>query len=357
MTQGNLIFILAAACLGLAASGLAALGNPANMGLCLACFIRDTVGALGLHSAAPLQYIRPEVSGIVLGSLLLALYRGEYRPRGGSAPLTRLVLGFWAMIGCLMFLGCPFRMVLRLAGGDLNALAGLGGFALGIASGVFFLNRGYSLKRAYRLGALEGSWLALFQVVLLAFLVLRPAFIHFSKGPGPGSLHAPLLASLAVGLAAGALAQWGRLCFVGGIRDWLLLRESRLLQAFCAILLGAFLGNLLLPLATGQTYFHLGFSGQPVAHSDGLWNALGLYLAGFSCLLLGGCPLRQLVLAGEGACDSACAVVGLALGAAFAHNFGLAASAAGPTANGKVAVLLGCLVTGAIAYYNTYRRD
>ena len=61
-------------------------------------------------------------------------------------------------------------------------------------------------------------------------------------------------------------------------------------------------------------------------------------LAGFGCVLLGGCPLRQLVLAGEGNTDSAITVFGLMAGAAVAHNFGLASSGEGPTANGKIAV-------------------
>ena len=46
---------------------------------------------------------------------------------------------------------------------------------------------------------------------------------------------------------------------------------------------------------------------------------------------------------------------GLAIGAAFAHNFGLAASGEGPTANGKIAVVIGIAVVLAIACLNTYR--
>ena len=42
------------------------------------------------------------------------------------------------MIGCLMFLGCPFRMILRIAGGDLNAIFGLIGLILGILLGIYF---------------------------------------------------------------------------------------------------------------------------------------------------------------------------------------------------------------------------
>ena len=46
---------------GFIAIGLGIFGNPANMAFCIACFIRDTAGALGLHRAAPVQYIRPEL--------------------------------------------------------------------------------------------------------------------------------------------------------------------------------------------------------------------------------------------------------------------------------------------------------
>ena len=55
------------------------------------------------------------------------------------------------MIGCLMFLGCPFRMILRLAGGDGNALFGLVGFVAGILTGTVFLKKGYTLKRSYKM--------------------------------------------------------------------------------------------------------------------------------------------------------------------------------------------------------------
>ena len=100
--------------------------------------------------------------------------------------------------------------------------------------------------------------------------------------------------------------------------------------------------NLILGAVTGTSYFNPGFAGQPIAHTDGLWNALGMYLAGFGCILLGGCPLRQLILAGEGNTDSAVTVLGLMAGAAFAHNFGLASSGEGPTANGKIVVIIDC---------------
>ena len=47
--------LLAGAVIGIIASLLVFFGNPANMGFCIACFLRDTAGALGLHSAAAPQ--------------------------------------------------------------------------------------------------------------------------------------------------------------------------------------------------------------------------------------------------------------------------------------------------------------
>ena len=54
-------------------------------------------------------------------------------------------------------------------------------------------------------------------------------------------------------------------------------------------------------------------------------------------VLLGGCPLRQVILAGEGNSDAAVTVTGFVVGAAICHNFGLASSAKGPTVNGMIA--------------------
>ena len=334
--------IAAGLVIGVVASVLVLLGNPANMGFCIACFIRDTAGALGLHRAAAVQYLRPEILGIVLGSFLLSLAKKEFSPRGGSSPLTRLVLGFFAMIGCLMFLGCPFRMILRLAGGDLNAILGLVGFAAGILCGVFYLKRGYSLKRTYRLPASQGASVPVIAALLLLLLAAAPSLLLFTEaGGGPGAKHAAVYVSLLAGVIVGGLAQRTRLCMVGGIRDAILFKEFKLLLGFVAIFAAALVMNLVFTAAAEGTFFTLGFEAQPVAHMDGLWNALGMLLVGFACVLLGGCPLRQLVLAGEGNTDSAMTVVGLLLGAAFAHNFGLASSAAGPTAHGKIAVIIG----------------
>lgn len=320
-------------------------GNPANMGLCIVCFLRDTAGALGLHGAEQVQYIRPEIIGITLGAFLMAQKGGEFKPKGGSAPLTRFVLGIFVVQGALMFLGCPLRMVLRLAGGDLNALLGLAGFAAGIFVGVSSLKRGFTLQRTYKLKKAEGYLFPALQVFLLLLLVLKPTYVFFSR-TGPGSLRAPIFLSLLAGLLIGLAAQRTRLCLVGGLRDLVMFQDGHLLAGFAALFAVAFLGNLLL----GN--FNLGFLEQAGAHSDGVWNFLGMALAGLGSVFLGGCPLRQIILAAEGNTDSALAFLGMLVGAALAHNFGLAATAAGPTVNGQIAVILGLLTLLALGYLN-----
>ena len=137
--------VVAGAALGIVAPLLSYNGNPGNMGFCAACFLRDTAGSLGLHHAAPLQYLRPELIGLVLGALASAFLSKEFKPRGGSAPLARISLGFFAMLGALIFLGCPWRAYLRLGGGDLTAIAGIVGLFAGVLGGIFFANRGFSL--------------------------------------------------------------------------------------------------------------------------------------------------------------------------------------------------------------------
>ncbi len=337
--------IITGVLVGLAALLLAATGNPGNMGFCIACFIRDTAGALGLHQAGAVQYFRPEIVGILLGAFIIALIKREFKPRGGSSPFTRLMLGFFVMVGALMFLGCPLRMALRIGGGDLNAIVGLVGFAAGILIGVIALNKGFTLKRTYQQSSLEGGALPIVSILLFMLFLLVPA-LFASSAEGPGSKRAFWLIALACGAVVGIAAQRSRLCMAGGFRDAFMFKDMHLLWGTIAIIATVVIGNVIL----GK--FKLGFAEQSVAHTDWLWNFLGMALVGWASVLLGGCPLRQLVLAGEGNSDSAITVIGLLLGAAFCHNFGLASSAKGPTVNGMIAVIIGFIVTGLITLAN-----
>ena len=135
--------------LGAVAVWLAIMGNPGNMAFCIACFIRDIAGAAKLHTAPIVQYMRPEIAGLIAGAFIISMATGEYRSTAGSSPMIRFLLGIITMIGALVFLGCPLRMVIRMAAGDLNAYMGLIGFVLGVGTGCIFLKKGFSLGRSF----------------------------------------------------------------------------------------------------------------------------------------------------------------------------------------------------------------
>lgn len=357
----NLWVVITGFVIGLAALTLTKLGNPANMGFCIACFLRDIAGATKLHSAAVVQYVRPEIIGLVLGSFILSLITGEFKPRGGSSPATRFLLGMVVMIGSLVFLGCPLRMVIRMGGGDLNAFVGLAGFALGILIGIFFLRKGFSLKRSYVVSKGEGFVLPGVMALLLLGMLLVPAIFAFSE-KGPGSMHAPFFIALIIALIVGALAQKSRICMVGGMRDAFMFKDFNLLSGFAVIFVTILLGNVIL-----GNFKEFSAYLQPIAHSAQLWNLLGMTVAGWGCVLLGGCPLRQLILSGEGNGDSAVTVFGMIVGAAVAHNFSLAGSAAsltddvysagGISINGKIAVFICLAILLAISAVNTFKKE
>jgi uncharacterized protein len=358
--------ITAGAVIGLLGPLLQYAGNPKNMGICVACFERDIAGALGLHRAAVVQYVRPEIVAFVLGSTLAALLFREFKARAGSAPIVRFVLGMFAMIGALAFLGCPWRALLRFSAGDLNAIVGLAGLGLGIFIGVRFLRAGYNLGRSHKTYTAVGWIMPVMMIGLLLLLVFEvkvsdTGALFFSES-GPGSQHAFWLISLGAGLVIGFLAQRTRFCTMGSIRDVLLMGDTHLISGLGALIVVAVIVNLIL----GQ-FGPIAFFGQPVAHSQHMWNFLGMALAGLAFALAGGCPGRQLFLAGEGDGDAAVFVMGMITGAGLAHNFALAGSPdavvegvqkiGGVNPYGMAAVVLGLVVCLAIGWTMRQRME
>ena len=333
--------IITGAIIGILGGLLVKFGNPANMGICVACFIRDIAGAMGLHRAGVVQYLRPEILGFILGSFIIAKTTGEFKATGGSSTISRFLIAIFVMIGALVFLGCPLRMVLRLAGGDWNAILGIVGFVLGVLAGSQFLKKGFTLGRSHETNQSSGYILPGIAILLLVFRIIKPGFIIFSES-GPGASYAPWIIALGAGLIIGILAQRSRICMAGGIRDLYLIKDSHLLNGFISIFVFAFIVNLFF----GN--FDPGFVGQPAAHTDWLWNLLGMFLAGLGSVLLGGCPLRQTIMAGEGNSDAAVVFMGYLIGAAISHNFGLAGSGSGVAFAGKFAVIFGIIVVATI---------
>jgi YedE family putative selenium metabolism protein len=250
------------------------------------------------------------------------------------------------MIGALVFLGCPWRALLRLAGGDGNALFGLAGLITGIWVGIFFIKSGYNLGRNQRTYPLIGWIMPLIMMGLFLLLLFRPQLPSgavFFSSQGPGSQHAPLFIALLVAMVIGFLAQRTRFCTVAAVRDVILIKDTYLFTGVISLLLAALVSNLILK------QFHPGFQGQPIAHTNQWWNFGGMVLAGLAFTLAGGCPGRQLFLSGEGDADAAIFVLGMIVGAGFAHNFDTASSPQGPGLWGPASVIVGliiCLVIG-----------
>ena len=99
------LIIFAGGVFGIFFALLMKLGNPANMGVCGICFLRDVAGALGLHKMANLSYLRPEILGFILGSCIVGFIAKEFKATGGSSPILRFVIGVFIAIGALVFLG------------------------------------------------------------------------------------------------------------------------------------------------------------------------------------------------------------------------------------------------------------
>ena len=120
------------------------------------------------------------------------------------------------------------------------------------------------------------------------------------------------VASLVVGIVIGFVGQRSRMCFVGGIRDWILVRDTFLLKGLIAFGIVAWVafpvGGLLGGIAPA------GF-GRPVFMTL-LLTVIGGFGVGYVSILANGCPFRQHVLASQGTGSSWLYLAGFFSGAA-----------------------------------------
>ncbi|MBU1686526.1 MAG: YedE-related selenium metabolism membrane protein [Proteobacteria bacterium] len=332
-------------------------GNPPNTGLCVSCFMENVSGAMGLHDNIRMQYLRPEIMGFVLGAFGLSLLRREFVPSGGSSPLLRFLIGFFLIVGCTIFIGCPVKMFLRLAGGDIGALVGFFGLVVGIYIGLEFIENGFRLGRPMAQPKANSLFVPGLMILLLILAVIDPDFIARSE-KGSGAMYAPLFLSLGVSVLIGALAQYTQFCITGGIARIFLWgprevlncpRSTGLLISLISFVGFAFVASFL----TGQ--FHFGLTGQPSSNGSYGWAFLAMVMVGFGSVLIRGCPLRQLISASQGDNDAGAAVMGMFAGAAMAQNWNLAGNAAGTPPAGQVAVLLGLAIMFAVGVLNRRR--
>lgn len=365
--------VLTGGAIGFIGALLPALGNPPNMGFCVVGFLGDSAASVWLLAAKvgielptdlttscyslelapgaqpldlnPLSLIRPELLGILLGAFLAALIFREFKARASLGALTVFVLGMCGMMGGIVFWGCPIRALLRLAGGDLNALVGIAGLVAGIGAGVIFLRRGFHTGRARNVHAAAGLALPAIAVILLIGVILM-------VDPRPENRPARTV-SLAAGLIVGILAQRSRFCIMSSFRNVYVMRDYFFLSGVLALLAAALVTN----LALGN--LNWGFVGQPLAHSSHLWNFIGMAVAGLSFTLAGGCPARQLIRSGEGNFNAVAYLLGMFTIGVVAHRFNLYPGAdkvlpvvtiiGGPGLLGKIAVAAAGLITLLIA--------
>ncbi|MBI5444759.1 MAG: YedE-related selenium metabolism membrane protein [Deltaproteobacteria bacterium] len=331
--------LLAGALMGALGSLLAYLGNPANTGICISCFLENAAGALGLHANARMQYLRPELLGFLLGSFAMAAVSREFRPRWRASGFAMLGFGFLMALGSAIFIGCPIKALLRLAAGDLTALPGFAGLGAGIWLGIRLLDAAEPSVLGGEDGRTREAPLLLPLGVVIATAVLAGlAFVPgalFESRSGGGAVHASPVWSLGAGLALGASSQRSRFCVTGSLRDLMLTRSLWPAAGLLLALAAAIATN----VATGQ--FRLGYADQPGSHLEWAWGLLGMGLVGVVAVLAGGCPFRQIIRAGEGDLDAATATAGMLAGAALVQSWGLGGSSAGVPAAGKMVILLG----------------
>ncbi|MDL1970883.1 MAG: YeeE/YedE family protein [Candidatus Desulfofervidaceae bacterium] len=163
----------------------------------------------------------------------------------------------------------------------------------------------------------------------------------------------PVIYSLCLGFLLGYLGQRARLCFIGGMRDYVLVRDSYLLKGLFSFFLGALVGFILfhyvLPCATLKTFpwfangagvFLKKWKGMgiqatpspvlPVPGDPITWSPKVVYhlllaliggtMVGFFSVLAGGCPFRQHIMAAEGSRSTLSYILGFAVGAVIFHK-------------------------------------
>lgn len=123
------------------------------------------------------------------------------------------------------------------------------------------------------------------------------------------------VATLAFGIVLGYLGQRSRMCFVGGIRDFILVRDTYLLKGLIAFGLTAWIAFPLAGFVTGAPRGAFGISDTVTV----VLTILGGFGVGFFSTLANGCPLRQHVLAAQGVKSSIAYLAGFFAGAVIFH--------------------------------------
>ena len=113
----------------------------------------------------------------------------------------------------------------------------------------------------------------------------------------------------------GYLGQRSRTCFIGGVRDFILMRDTFLLKGLIEFGVTAWLAFPVIAFLAGARSVA---SGAPDAVAV-LLTVVGGIGVGFLSTLANGCPFRQHVLAAQGVTSSIVYLVGFFAGAVAFH--------------------------------------
>jgi hypothetical protein len=138
---------------GLLAVGVQVFFNvkpPPAYGICMACHPRDMVNWLSNHllgtrwELAPVSATLPLLTtvGLVIGASFAARRNREFRWLSLGKRARSFLLGLLVMNAALAVLGCPTRLLLLTAYGEILGLIGVIGLILGIVAGTLLLKNG-----------------------------------------------------------------------------------------------------------------------------------------------------------------------------------------------------------------------
>lgn len=122
------------------------------------------------------------------------------------------------------------------------------------------------------------------------------------------------MATLTIGVLLGYLGQRSRMCFIGGVRDFILVRDTYLLKGLLAFGVTAWVAFPIVALFVEPR------GGESA--SDAVTVALtiaGGFGVGFVSTLANGCPFRQHVLAAQGVRSAIAYLAGFFAGAVIFH--------------------------------------
>lgn len=352
--KNTIFIIISSMVIAILVSLLVYYGNPTNMGLSVSCFIKDMAGSLRLHNTPIAQYYRPEIVGIFLGAFLVSLFRKRFNLSISNNWYIYLIYGFCTMILCMIFLGCPFRMIERMAGGDLNAYIGFFGLVLGIVVSVFVKKE----KKEVVIKEVNKKYIFFILpiVLIVGFIVLvvdtycmpGGSKIFATSTAGPASMHANIFISLIFSLIIGVILSISELSFDNAVIGIIKHKNYTMLLSGIIMFIAMMIFNHF------NYTLNFNFDEQIVAHKAIFWNFLSMFGVGVSIMFAGGDPLRQLIKSAEGKIDSLLYILGMFIASIIIYPLRLTGAAysmlpngswfvGGPVTKGKIACFL-CII-------------